>query len=85
MKDPGYAFERTVERFGIAKIAGGVFEWEVGNGAVLALRSEKDADRFATRDELARDVAAEEAGGACDQRGHQACAPSSRSRSFPVA
>src|SRR5215468_9556225 len=54
------AVDRPCQRCGIAQIAGDVFEGQIGNGAIVARSTKQDAYSFAARDELPRDVAAEE-------------------------
>ena len=61
------------------KIAGDVFQRQIGDGAVLAGRAQQHAHAFAARHQLARHVAAEKARRSGDESGHQACAPSSQS------
>src|SRR5580704_14097510 len=80
VKDALDAFHGAVQRCGVAQIPGHILQREVGDGAVLAGWSKQHPHTFAARDQLASDVATKEACGAGNQRGHEACTPSSNWR-----
>src|SRR5579859_7304770 len=72
-----HAVESAGQRSRIAQIASDIFERQIGNRAIVAGSAKQHANTFTARDELPRDVTAEEAGSSCNERGH-AQSPSSK-------
>ena len=61
MKNTFHAGERAFKRRRVAQIAREIFEREVSNRAVIARRTQKNADVRAARNELPGDVATKKA------------------------
>src|SRR5690348_2527904 len=77
MEDTRGSLHRAGDRRRIAQISRDVFEGKVRDRAIGAGRTQHHTDVFASRNQLARDMAAEEAGSACDKGGHAILTPSS--------
>ena len=54
----------------IAQIARDVFEWKIGDRAVVARRTQENANAFATSNQLSRDMTAKKTRGTGDERRH---------------
>src|SRR5262249_32643454 len=78
MEDALDAFHGAIERRDIPQIPGYVFERQIRNRAIRARRAHDTANAIAAGNDLPRNVAPQEAGRACDQRGHDRCTVSSQ-------